>query len=92
MIINFGFAGAAIEGTGAGDIVIAGRILLHRKSQLQKQPGLLADKGEESAGILEALFRCREFHIRTGTFITMVEIKVKGNSGVAAGRGRKSRP
>jgi adenosylhomocysteine nucleosidase len=77
LIINFGFAGAVTKGVNVGDIAIAERILVNRKRQFQEQLGVLTDKAEDLVGILEMHFRCREFNIRLGTFITAAEIKSK---------------
>jgi adenosylhomocysteine nucleosidase len=77
LIINFGFAGAVTKGACVGDIAIAERILVNRKRQFQEQLGMLSDKAKVLVGILEVPFRCSEFNIRLGTFITAAEIKSK---------------
>ena len=77
LIINFGFAGAVTGGTGLGDIVVADRILLYRERLFPEQPGRLAEKAEEVAGLLNRRLGGKEMQIRRGTFVTATGIKNK---------------
>ncbi len=72
VLVNFGFGGAVTAGPGVGDIVVAERILFHRKGLFSEQPGLARELAEKAAGGVGHGNRALR-----GTFITAAEMLQK---------------
>ena len=77
IIINFGFAGAALAGPAVGDVIIANRLLFFKERLFTEQAGLTPDLTDNLALLLNNSCTGKDFRIQSGTFVTTGEIVAK---------------